>query len=429
MPEITMPRLSDTMEEGTIARWLKKPGDKVNKGDILGEIETDKATMDLEAYETGVLEQILVQEGETVPIGQAIAIVGTGAGATQASAPKQEQAAKAAQPSATSTATAQPPPAVSTEREGVAAGGSGDGTAVKASPLARRIAEEHSIDLRQVPGTGPGGRIVRDDIEDILEQQRAKPAPAAPTPAAPPQAAPAPAPQPSAPPPDTELVKLSRVQQLIARRLTESKQTIPHFYVSSEVDMTDILAMRQTLNANAGEEGVKITVNDLIVKACALALEKFPEVNSSLKDEYFVRYKRINVGMAVDAPTGLVVPVIRDANTKGVRSIARESKALVAKARANKLTPADLEGGTFSVSNLGMMDASNFIAVINPPQAAILAVAATRKQFVPINGQPVVRDLMTMTMSTDHRILSGATVARFLQEVKQLLQNPYSLMG
>jgi pyruvate dehydrogenase E2 component (dihydrolipoamide acetyltransferase) len=224
-------------------------------------------------------------------------------------------------------------------------------------------------------------------------------------------------------------VKLSRVQQLIARRLTESKQTIPHFYVSSEVDMTDILAMRQILNANVGEEGVKITVNDLIIKACALALEKFPEVNSSIKGDSFVRYKRINVGMAVDAPTGLVVPVIRDANTKGVRSIARESKALIAKARNNKLAPADLEGGTFSVSNLGMMDASNFIAVINPPQAAILAIAATRKQFVPIDGQPVIRDMMTMTMSSDHRIISGATVARFLQEVKRLLQTPYSLLG
>jgi pyruvate dehydrogenase E2 component (dihydrolipoamide acetyltransferase) len=225
------------------------------------------------------------------------------------------------------------------------------------------------------------------------------------------------------------LVKLTRVQQLIARRLTESKQTIPHFYVSSEVDMTDVLAMRQTLNAAAGEEGVKITVNDLIIKAAALALEKFPEVNSSLQGDHFVRYKRINVGMAVDAPTGLVVPVIRDANTKGVRSIARESKALIAKARNNKLAPADLEGGTFSVSNLGMMDASNFIAVINPPQAAILAVAASRKQFVPVDGQPVIRDLMTMTLSADHRIISGAAVARFLQEVKRLLQTPYSLLG
>jgi len=290
------------------------------------------------------------------------------------------------------------------------------------------MAEEHNIDLSQMQGTGPGGRIVRDDIEDALEKRGAPAAPA-PQPSAPPQPAPAAAAPPSAAPPDAELVKLSRVQLLIARRLTESKQTIPHFYVSSEVDMTDALAMRQTLNADVGEDGVKVTVNDLIVKACALALEKFPEVNSSLKDDHFVRYKHINIGMAVDAPTGLVVPVIRDTNTKGVRSIAREAKALIAKARANKLAPADLEGGTFSVSNLGMMDASNFIAVINPPQAAILAVAATRKQFVPVDGQPVIRDLMTVTMSTDHRILSGAAVARFLQEVKRLLQNPYSLLG
>ena len=425
MPEVTMPRLSDTMEEGTIARWLKKPGDTINKGDILGEIETDKATMDLEAYEAGVLEQILVQEGEPVPIGQPIAMIGTGAGTV--ATPRQEQPAQAqaaAQPSAPMAQAAPPAPAVSAPIERVAAG---DGAAVKASPLARRMAEEHSIDLRQVQGTGPGGRIVRDDIADVLEQQHATPA--APKPAAPSPAATVPAAPPSAPPPETELVKLSRVQQLIARRLTESKQTIPHFYVSSEVDMTDVLAMRQTLNANVGEEGIKVTVNDLIVKACALALEKFPEVNSSLKEDHFVRYRRINVGMAVDAPTGLVVPVIRDANTKGVRSIARESKALIAKARNNKLAPADLEGGTFSVSNLGMMDASNYIAVINPPQAAILAIAATRKQFVPLDGQPVSRDMLTMTMSTDHRILSGATVARFLQEVKRLLQTPYSLLG
>ena len=216
---------------------------------------------------------------------------------------------------------------------------------------------------------------------------------------------------------------------LIARRLTEAKQSIPHFYVSSEVDMSEALALRQVLNANVGEEGIKVTVNDLIVKACALALEKLPEVNSSLKDEQRIQYKHINIGIAVDVPSGLVVPVIRDTNTKGVRSIAREAKALIARARANKLATADLEGGTFSVSNLGMMDASTFIAVINPPQAAILAVAATRKQFVPVEGQPVMRDLMTMTLSADHRILYGATVARFLQEVKRLLQNPYSLLG
>jgi pyruvate dehydrogenase E2 component (dihydrolipoamide acetyltransferase) len=434
MSEITMPRLSDTMQEGTIARWLKKAGDEIKKGDILAEIETDKATMDLEAYEEGTLQQVLVQEGETVPVGQAVARIGSGAGGKDEGAEKTtpgQQTASAAETGGDDTRAMHATQSVSertTEQDADVQSTSsktaqnGSGKATKASPLARRMAEEHNIDLRQVQGTGPGGRIVRDDIEDVLEQA----VPPAPTPTrvAPQQAIPT-----STDLSEAELVKLSRVQLLIARRLTESKQTIPHFYVSSEIDMTDMLAMRQTLNANLGEEGVKVTVNDLIMKACALALEKFPEVNSSLKDDYFVRYKHIHVGMAVDTPTGLVVPVIRDANTKGVRSIAREAKALIARARANKLTPADLEGGTFSVSNLGMMDASDFIAVINPPQAAILAVAATRKQFVPVDGQPVIRELMTVTMSADHRMLSGATVARFLQEVKQLLQNPYNVLG
>ncbi len=431
MSEVTMPRLSDTMQEGTIAHWLKKAGDEVKKGDILAEVETDKATMDLEAYEAGTLQQILVQEGETVPIGQAVALIGTGAVAQK---PEQPAPAPAADRTGVEEAPATAPvQAESTAGSQEAVEKRDNGALVKASPLARRMAEEHNIDLSQVRGTGPGGRIQRDDIEDVLEQQHAAPAPTpsapASQPAAPPQEVPGPTAQLAAPPPDVEISKLSRVQMLIARRLTESKQTIPHFYVSSEVDMTDALAMRQVLNADTGEDGVKVTVNDLIVKACALALEKFPEVNSTFKDDQRIQYKHINIGIAVDVPSGLVVPVIRDTNIKGVRSIAREAKALIAKARANKLAPADLEGGTFSVSNLGMMDASNFIAVINPPQAAILAVASTRKQFVPVDGQPVIRDLMTMTLSADHRVIYGATVARFLQEVKRLLQNPYNLLG
>jgi len=425
MSEVTMPRLSDTMQEGTIAQWLKKPGDPVKKGDVMAEIETDKATMDLEAYDAGVLEQILVHEGQTVPIGQVIAVIGSGEHVqSRVQAPAPASAPAQAAPSQTSS---EPPetPASVPERVGIRE--ASDGHMIKASPLARRIAEEHGIDLRQIQGTGPGGRIVRDDIEDFVAQRSTAAVPAAtPTQA---QAAPTASAQLAALPPDVEAVPMSRVQSLIARRLGEAKQTIPHFYVSSEVDVTDLLAMRQTFNASAGEDGVKVSVNDLIVKACALALEKFPEVNSSIQGDQFLRHKQINIGIAVDMPGALVVPVIRDANIKGVRSIARDAKALIEKARANKLSTADLEGGTFSVSNLGMMDASNFIAVINPPQAAILAVAAARKQFVPIDGQPVICDLMTMTMSADHRIIYGATVARFLQEVKRLLQNPYSLLG
>jgi pyruvate dehydrogenase E2 component (dihydrolipoamide acetyltransferase) len=444
MSEVTMPRLSDTMQEGTISRWLKHAGDEVKKGDTLAEIETDKATMDLESYEVGVLEQILVQEGATVPIGQAIAIIGTAADAQ-----KQPPASTPAPAESAPPEDAQKPAedarliaSISAPTEGPSKAGAsprrqateerGGGKVIKVSPLARHMAEEHTIDLRQVEGTGPGGRIVRDDIEDYLEQKvPTREAPTAPTvlvtTALPVEVA-APPVQVSTPT-EAEISPLSRVQTIIARRLTEAKQTIPHFYVTSEVDMTDVLVMRQTLNASVGEGGVKVTVNDLIVKACALALEKFPEVNSSFKENQVILYKHINIGIAVDIPPALVVPTIHDANSKGVRTIAREAKALIEKARANKLSTSDLEGGTFSVSNLGMMDVTDFVAVINPPQAAILAVASIRKQFVPMDGQPVIRDLMAMTMSADHRILYGAAVARFLQEIKRLLQNPYSLLG
>nr|BBH95138.1 acetyltransferase component of pyruvate dehydrogenase complex [Thermogemmatispora argillosa] len=447
MPEVTMPRLSDTMQEGTIVRWLKKPGDRVERGEVLAEIETDKATMELQAYESGVLERIVVQEGESAPIGQVIAVIGSGAAAAQeAKAPgAASQAPNASSAAGGSTSRVADEGAVKSQEiqreiaprqrtvtpvevpSSTAPVGQENGDRViKASPLARRLAEEHNIDLRQIRGSGPGGRIVRDDIEAFLESRRAV---AAATPA---EAAPAPAPAAVAEAgaaPAEELVPLSRMQATIARRLTESKQTIPHFYVSTEIDMTEALALRRQLNESAGEGGIKVSINDLIVKACALALEKFPEVNSSYRDGQFVRHQAINIGIAVDIPNGLVVPVIRDANLKGVRTIAREARALIEKAHAGKLTPADLSGGTFSISNMGMLDVSEFIAVINPPEAAIMAVASVRRTFVPINDQPVLRDMMHVTVSADHRILYGATVARFLQEVKRLLQNPFSLLG
>ncbi len=462
MSNVNMPRLSDTMEEGTISRWLKKPGDAIKKGDILAEIETDKANMELESYDAGTLEEIVVQEGETVPIGQVIAVIGSGSGAapkkqvdksastTGTEQKQQAQPPTQQQPAASNTGkgTPSPAPAASTAKDGAdgkvttaeESRESGENGRIVVSPLARRMAEEHHIDLKQLQGTGPHGRIVRDDIDDFLEHQKTAgtdseaTASTTATTVATPQAAQqevaaegqAEATEAAG---DIEVSKMTRVQAIIARRLTESKQTIPHFYVSNEVDMTDILAMRQALNAKVEEGGVKVSVNDLVIKAVALALEKFPEVNSSIKGDQFLRHKKIHVGMAVDVPSGLVVPVIHDANIKGVRTIAREAKALIEKARANKLSAVDLDGGTFSVSNLGMMDVTDFVAVINPPQAAILAIASTRKQFVPVNDLPVVRDMMPMTMSSDHRILYGAMVARFLQEVKRLLQSPYSLLG
>lgn len=428
MAEVSMPRLSDTMQEGTITRWLKRVGDEVKRGDVLAEVETDKANMEVEAYDAGILEQVVVQEGETVPIGQVIAIIGSGAGIHAEEQPKvpitkRPELTLPATPVGHKNAVVEPPAVfagVSAQQQN---DGRIDGVFIKASPLARRMAEEHGIDLQLVKGTGPGGRIVRDDIEDFIGQRPISPAAVAQQPV---ESVPASVPEASRA--DAEIVTLTSMQKTIARRLMESKQTVPHFYIGNEIDMTEVLKLRQELNLALAEEGIKISVNDLIVKACALALEKFPEVNGSYKDGQFVLHKKVNIGIAVDIPSGLVVPVIRDANIKGLRAIARETKSLVAKAQAGKLTPAELDGGTFSISNLGMMDVTDFVAVINPPQAAILAVAATRKTFVPIDDQPVIREIMHVTLSADHRILYGATVARFLKEVKHLLQNPFLLL-
>jgi pyruvate dehydrogenase E2 component (dihydrolipoamide acetyltransferase) len=430
MAEVNMPRLSDTMQEGTITRWLKQVGDEVKRGDVLAEVETDKANMEVEAYDSGILERVVVQEGETVPIGQVIAIIGLGTGTHKGEQPEVPVATQSGQtssvpPASRKHAAADQPSVyagISERQNGIGA----NGIFIKASPLARRMAEEHGIDLFQVKGTGPGGRIVRDDIEDFIEHRAISPAAVQSQPVQPAGAVPTSIPEVSMA--DAEIVTLTSMQKTIARRLTESKQTVPHFYIGNEIDMTEALKLRLELNDALTEEGIKISVNDLIVKACALALEKFPEVNGSYKDGQFVLHKKVNIGIAVDVSSGLIVPVIRDANTKGLRTIAREGKALVAKAQAGKLTSTELDSGTFSISNLGMMDVSDFVAVINPPQAAILAVAATRKTFVPIDDQPVIRDIMHVTLSADHRILYGATVARFLKEIKHLLQNPLLLL-
>ena len=436
MAEVNMPRLSDTMQEGTITRWLKKLGDEVKRGDIIAEVETDKANMEVEAYDSGALESILVQEGESAPIGKVIAIIGSKDRARKV-ASSDQSTQKTSQISASLGKNGVSPSHASSNGGPISLGKNVG--FVKASPLARRVAEEHGIDLSQVKGTGPGGRIVRDDIEDIIMQRATAPvtssqAPAqspveqlTPTPSATTPALPASKPEVANS--DEEVVNLTSMQKTIARRLTESKQTVPHFYIGNEIDMTDALTLRQKLNDSFAEEGIKISINDLIVKACAQALEKFPEVNGSYKEGQFILHKHVNVGVAVDIAAGLIVPVIRDANLKGLRAIAREAKDLSAKAQAGKLTPTELDGGTFSISNLGMLDVTDFVAVINPPQAAILAVAAVRKTFVPINDQPVIRDMMHVTVSADHRILYGATVARFLKEVKRLLQNPFLLLG
>ncbi len=437
MAEITMPRLSDTMTEGVIASWLKKEGDPVKKGDVLAEIETDKATMELEVYENGVLEKILVQAGQTVPIGQVVAIVGA-AGSTKASSAPAAVATPVPVTAAVG-ASALAVAAVATSAPVATIAQSGE--RVKASPLARRLAIEYQVDLQTIAGSGPGGRVVRDDVEAYKASGNGTVAVAAPVVVAapapvvahPPIMAPATPPvAPTSAPVtegDVEIINLSMMQQTVARRLTESKQTVPHFYVSTEVDMTEAVKLREQLNSKLKEGQVKISFNDLVVKACGIALEQMPEVNTFYKDGKFLRNKHVNIGVAVDVPNGLVVPVLRDCNQKGVRTLAKEAKALFEKARNGKLRPEDYQGGTFSVSNLGMFNVTHFQAVINPPESAILAVGAIQEKAVVINHEIVIRSRMSLTLSADHRVLYGATIARFLGLLQSLLENPFDLLG
>ncbi len=444
MAEVSMPRLSDTMEEGTIAKWLKKPGDAVNRGDVLAQVETDKATMDLTAFESGTLTDILAPEGTTVQIGKPVARIGdagSGGGSSEASPPPTKQAEPPA-----AEATGSEEPRTKEARENLAeapapteqpaetptlpaspeAGGSQrshDGAAngkVRASPLARRIAEEHGVDLSSLQGSGPEGRVIRADVEAALSSgQPAKPAPAA-QPA--PSAAPA-APQPG---PEDERVPLSQMRKTIARRMAESTSTVPHFFLTTTVDATELVALRKKMvqQQEAVGEETKVSINDLIVKATATALRRMPEVNVSYAGDALIRHGHVNVGIAVATERGLIVPVVRDADQKALGEIAREVRELAAKARDGKLQPQDYTSGTFSISNLGMFGVEQFNAVINPPEAAILAVGAVIREPAEHDGEIALRERMKLTLSVDHRALDGAMGARFLQLLKQLLEQP-----
>jgi pyruvate dehydrogenase E2 component (dihydrolipoamide acetyltransferase) len=436
MSDILMPRLSDTMEEGVISAWHKKPGDKVTAGDSLVDIETDKALMEYEAYEDGVLGEILAAEGETVAIGAPIAtLVAEGEtvpAARQAPAAEAASAANgqaAAAPAATVTdapapaangaaAVAAPAQAVET------APANGARSRPPSSPLARRLARENDVDLTALTGSGPGGRIVRADIEAALKNAPAAPAPVpAPAPQAPSPAAPA-----VAEDPDVERVPLSRIRKVTARRLTESMQTTPHFYLTRIVDVGALLAFRKTLNEALNP--AKVSVNDLIVKACATALRANPVLNVSFTEDSLLVHKRVNVGVAVALEDGLVVPVIRDADRKSVSQIGEETRELAGRAREQRLTPQEMSGGTFTISNLGMFAVDAFTAVINPPEAGILAVGATRKDVVVgDDGEFAARDRLTLTLSVDHRACDGATGAKFLGELAALLENPLRIVA
>jgi pyruvate dehydrogenase E2 component (dihydrolipoamide acetyltransferase) len=429
MAEIVMPRLSDSMEEGTILTWMKQVGDEVAIGEEIVEIETDKANMAYESDVAGTLTEILAEEGATLPIGSPIAVVGDsgeGPGAPAAGPVEGEaEDAGADAPGAS--------PAVDAE----ASEGS---ERLKASPVARRLAREMGVDLASIEGSGPNGRIVKKDVKKAAAATQAAPAreevaPAAvaPTPTQPDgvgaTAAPA-ASLPSSPETakgETTYEDLSKLQQTVARRMAESKATAPHFYLQAEIDMSAAVAARGRIKTAAGEGEVVPSFNDMVVKAAAIALREFSRANGAYRDGRFELYSRVNVGVAVAAQDALVVPTVFDADRKGLRQIATESRALAQRVRDGQITPPELSGGTFTVSNLGMFGIDNFSAVINSPQAGILAVGAIEKRPAVRGGEIVPADLMNVTLACDHRILYGADGARFLARIRALLEEPLAL--
>ena len=448
MQTAVMPKMGDTMEEGKILRWIKHEGDAVQKGEALAEIETEKVNIEAEAFASGVLRKILAQEGETVPVGAPIALIGAADEPLpdEARAGKSEKTAKAGQQANVNGATPTPTPTRATgaavAEPGVAPAETtaNDGGRVFISPLARHIAAEHNLDVTRIHGTGPGGRIIRDDVQAYLanpeaatqtaQTAQAQPAPQVTQPApAPAQPAVSPVPA-AAPGEDVRAQPLSAIRKTIAKRLQQSMQAAPHFYVTVAIETNQLAAMRASINEyGAGlPNPVKVSYNDLIVKAVAVALAHMPEVNVSFDGEQLLFKSHINVGVAVAMESGLIVPVIRDADKRGVLDIAQESRRLADAARSGKLKPEEFSGGTFTVSNLGMYDVEEFTAVINPPESAILAVGSIVPMPVVREGQVVVRDIMKVTLSVDHRALDGAIAARFLQELKRLLEQPMGML-
>jgi len=463
--EIKMPALSPTMEEGTLAKWLVKPGDEIRSGDIMAEIETDKATMEFEAVDEGTLVSIAVEEGtENVSVGTVIAVLaeeGEDADADAAAAAPTPAPAPAAPPSndgpaATPTArklaeasgidlntiTGTGPNGKITKDDVEAAGGTSapapapspapapaaapaaSGDRIIASPLAKRIAEQKGIDLSTITGSGPNGRIVKADVGEA--KPGAAPAAAASAPA------PAPAPTPSVSPADGgapyEEVKLNNVRKVIARRLTEAKQNIPHIYLTVDVRLDPLLKLRSQLNASLEADGVKLSVNDLIIKALARALQREPQCNVSFQGDVMHQYSRQDISVAVAAPSGLITPIITDAGNKGLAQISTEMKELAGKARDGKLQPHEYQGGTASLSNLGMFGTKQFDAVINPPQAMILAVGAGEQRPFVVDGALQVATVMSVTGSFDHRAIDGVDGAKLLDQFRSLIENPMALV-
>lgn len=429
--ELKMPALSPTMEEGTLAKWLVKEGDEVKSGDILAEIETDKATMEFEAVDEGTIAQILVPEGsDGVKVGAPIAILaGEGEDASSAkAAPKAvaPEAKKAESAPAAPAAKAEAAPAPKPEPE-VKAAAASSGDRVKASPLARRIAEQSGVDLSSVSGSGPNGRIVKADLEGAQAGGVAPAAKAAaPAAAASPATAPAPAQIPDIP---HEAAKLSNMRKTIARRLTESKQTVPHIYLTVDIRLDALLKLRGELNKGLEARGVKLSVNDMLIKAQAVALMEVPSCNVMLAGDQLVTFSRADISVAVSIPSGLITPIIKGADTKSMSAIANEMKDLAARAKDGKLKPEEYQGGTASLSNMGMFGIKQFEAVINPPQGMILAIGAGEKRPYVVNDELAVATVMSATGSFDHRAIDGADGAKFMAAFKRLVENPLGMLA
>jgi pyruvate dehydrogenase E2 component (dihydrolipoamide acetyltransferase) len=433
--ELKMPALSPTMEEGTLAKWLVKEGDDVKSGDILAEIETDKATMEFEAVDEGKIAKILVPEGtDGVKVGAPIAIMAAEGESVDTSAPKPDTTAppppKAApEPKADATPKSAPPPQAPVETPAAppepAAAPRAEGDRIKASPLARKLAQAQNIDLAGLAGSGPGGRIVRADIDAAAGK-----APAA----APAAAAPAPAGHLVTPGPfeqsiPHEAVKLSNIRKTIARRLTESKQQIPHIYLTVDIQLDALLKLRGELNKGLESRGVKLSVNDLMIKALAMALIEVPECNVSFAGDQLFKYSRADVSVAVSIPAGLITPIIVGAEAKSISAISTEMKELAGLAKEGKLQPQQYQGGTASLSNMGMYGIKSFEAVINPPQGMIMAIGAGEKRPYVINDSLQIATVMSATGSFDHRAIDGADGARLMQAFKQLVENPLGMLA
>lgn len=421
--------MGDSMEEGTIVRWLKNEGDQVGEQEPVAEIATEKANIEIPATDAGVLTQILVQANETVPVGTPIAIIGNGkatAAAKPAEAKAEAKPAVEAKPEEKPVEARKAEPAPQ-EQQAPASAGNGHGAApavgtelrVKATPLAKKVAAEHNLDLRALTGTGPGGRIVEADVEEALQR--------GPAPTAAPSYASVTAGIPQVNLPGSER-PMSQMRKIIAKRLSESKATIPHFYLTLTVDMRAAARIRAEYNASVEEER-KISFNDLVIRACVLALQKHRGLTSRIEGDLIKTPSSINIGIAVSLDEGLIVPVIKDTQSKGIAALAQEVRDLAGRARKGQLKPEEYSGGGFSISNLGMFEIDQFQAIINPPEVAILAVGAIKDTPIVENGQIVPGKQMALTISVDHRVVDGSVAAQFMQELKKLLQAPMGLFS